>query len=104
MRYLFVTYYRQPDGKIDEATAVATRVRTKDLQTVNVILDFKELRVVKCSLEAAVVPKDWDRIVSFYYQHYPAIIERLFTENGHQIVQEAQAEAQKQADEKVSDH
>lgn len=104
MRYLFVTYYRQPDGKIDEATAVTTKIKPRDLQTVNVILDFKELRVVKCSLEATVVPKDWDRIVSFYYQHYPAIIERLFNENGHQIVQEAQALAQKQADEKVSGH
>ena len=92
---MFITYYTKPDGKVDEATAVATKVKPKDLQTVNVILDFKELRVVKCSVRDAVVPKDWDRIVSFYYQHYPSIIERLFNENGHTIVQEATEEAQK---------
>lgn len=102
MRYLFVTYYTKPDGKIDEATAVATKVKMKDLQTVNVILDFKDLKVVKCSLQEAVVPKDWDRIVSFYYQHYPNIIERLFNENGHKIVDEAIAEAEKQVKAKVS--
>ena len=102
MRYLFITYYTKPDGKIDEATAVTTKIRPKDLQIVNVILDFKELKVVKCSVRDVVVPKDWDRIVSFYYQHYPSIIERLFTENGHSIVEEATAEAQKLAEAEVS--
>jgi hypothetical protein len=29
--------------------------------------------------------KDWDTIVSYYYQHYSATIERLFQENGHAI-------------------
>jgi hypothetical protein len=36
-------------------------------------------------MSGTVVPKDWDRIVSYYYQHYANIIERLFTENGHPI-------------------
>lgn len=31
------------------------------------------------------VPKNWDRIVSYYYQHYAATIERLFQENGHKV-------------------
>jgi hypothetical protein len=31
------------------------------------------------------VPKDWDKIVSYYYQHYAHTIERLFEENGHAI-------------------
>jgi hypothetical protein len=31
------------------------------------------------------VPKDWDRIVSYYYQHYAHTIERLFEENGHPL-------------------
>jgi len=51
----------------------------------NVILDFETLAVVKCSMDGVVVPKDWDRIVSYYYQHYSATIERLFRENGHEI-------------------
>jgi hypothetical protein len=32
------------------------------------------------------VPRDWDRIVTYYHQHYAATIERLFAENGYEIV------------------
>ena len=85
MRYLLLTYYTKPDGKIDEAMTVATKIKTKDWQTVNVILDFKELKVLKCSVGDAVAVKDWDRVVSAYYEHYSNIIERLFQENGHAI-------------------
>ena len=85
MRYLLLTYYHKPNGQIDEASAVSTKVRTKDWQTVNVILDFKELKVLKCSMNDTTVPKDWDRIVGYYYPFYTNIIERLFHENGHPI-------------------
>jgi hypothetical protein len=64
---------------------VATKIKTRDHQTVNVILDFKELKVIKAAMNNVTVPKDWDRIVGYYYQHYSATIERLFTENGHPI-------------------
>jgi hypothetical protein len=37
------------------------------------------------------VPKDFDRIVSFYHQHYANIIDRLFRENGYEIVKETPA-------------
>ena len=83
MRYLLLTYYTKPNGKIDEAMTVATKIKTRDHQTVNVILDFKELKVVKAAMNNVTVPKDWDRIVSYYYQYYAATIERLFQENGH---------------------
>lgn len=85
MRYLLLTYYHKASGQIDEAMAVSTRVRTKDWQTANVILDFKELKVLKCSMRDTTVPKDWNRIVSYYYPFYTHIIERLFHENGHPI-------------------
>ena len=85
MRYLLLTYYTKPNGKIDEAMTVATKIKTRDHQTVNVILDFKELKVIKAAMNNVTVPKDWDRIVSYYYQHYSATIERLFQENGHPI-------------------
>lgn len=85
MRYLLLTYYHKANGQIDESSAVSTRVRTKDWQTANVILDFKELKVLKCSMNDTTVPKDWDRIVSYYYPFYTHIIERLFHENGHPI-------------------
>ena len=85
MRYLLLTYYTKPNGQIDEAMTITTKIKTRDHQTVNVIMDFKELKVLKCSVRDATVPKDWDRIVGYYYQHYPATIERLFQENGHSI-------------------
>jgi hypothetical protein len=85
MRYLLLTYYTKPNGQIDEAMTIATKIKTRDWQTVNVILDFKDLKVLKCSVRDTTVPKDWDRIVSYYYQYYTATIERLFQENGHPI-------------------
>jgi hypothetical protein len=85
MRYLLLTYYYQANGKIDEGMTVTTRVRTKDMQTANVILDFKELKVLKASLRDTTIPKDWDRIVGYYYPFYTNIMERLLNENGHPI-------------------
>ena len=91
MRYLTLTYYTKPDGKIDEAMAVSKNIRTRDLQTASVILDFKKLQVVKCSMNGVQVPRDWDRIVTYYHQHYAATIERLFAENGYERVKAAPA-------------
>jgi hypothetical protein len=86
MRYLLLTYVTKPDGRIDEQMEVSRRVRFSDLQTANVILDFKKLEVVKASMSGTIVPKDWDRIVSYYHQHYANTIERLLAENGYEIV------------------
>ena len=83
MRYLLLTYVRRPGGKIDESMAVSNRLRDRDLSTANVILDFRAQSVLKCSMDGTTVPKNWERIVSYYYQHYAATIERLFEENGH---------------------
>jgi hypothetical protein len=85
MRYLMLTYFYQANGKIDEGMTVATRVRTKDWQTANVILDFKEQKVLKASVRDTAIPKDWDRIVGYYYPFYTNIMERLLVENGHPI-------------------
>lgn len=86
MRYLTLTYYKKADGKIDESMAVSKNLKTRDIQMANVILDFKELKVVKCSMGAVQIPKDWDRVVAYYHQHYANIIERLFKENGYELV------------------
>ncbi len=88
MRYFIVNYYTKPNGKVDEATTVSKRVKTKDLQTASVILDFKTCSVLKSSMGGVVVPKDFQRIVSFYHQHYPNVIERLFKENGYEVTVE----------------
>lgn len=85
MRYLTLTYYTKPNGQIDETLAVVKNLKHRDLQQASVILDFKLQKVEKCSLNGVQVPKDWDKIVSYYYQHYATTIERLFEENGHSI-------------------
>lgn len=90
MRYLILTYFRKPTGQIDEVMAVSKKIKRRDLQTANVILDFKEQKVVLASMGNQQVPKDWDKIVSYYYQYYAHTIERLFEENGHPISIESQ--------------
>jgi hypothetical protein len=85
MRYLVLTYYKKANGQTDEVMTVAKRLKMSDLQTANVILDFKLLQVERCSMNGVQVPKVWDTVVSYYYQHYANIIERLFNENGHPI-------------------
>ena len=88
MRYLVLTYVKKPDGKINEQMEVTRNIKRRDLQMGNVILDFKELKVVKCSMDGVNVPPDWNRILEYYYQHYESTIERLLRENGYEIVKE----------------
>lgn len=85
MRYLLLTYYTKPSGKIDEVMTVARKLKTRDWQMSNVILDFAEQKVLLCSVAGLTATKDWDTIVGYYYKHYAATIERLFEENGHKL-------------------
>ena len=85
MRYLILTYYQKANGQIDEVMAVAQSLKTRDHQTANVILDFKTLSVLKCSMSGVTVPRDFNRIVEYYHQHYESTISRLFRENGYEI-------------------
>ena len=85
MRYLILTYYQKASGQIDEVMAVAKSLKTRDHQTANVILDFRTLSVLKCSMGGTQVPRDFDRIVDYYMQHYEATITRLFNENGYDV-------------------
>ena len=86
MRYLILTYYQKATGQIDEVMAVAKSLKARDHQTANVILDFKTLTVLKCSMSGVTVPRDFNRIVEYYHQHYESTITRLFQENGYEIV------------------
>jgi len=85
VRYLIITYYRKANGQIDESTALARNLKMRDHQTASVILDFKKLVVVKAQLDGTSAPKDFNRIVEYYMQHYENIIQRLFKENGYEI-------------------
>ena len=96
MRYLILTYYQKATGQIDEVMAVAKSLKTRDHQTANVILDFKTLSVLKCSMGGVQVPRDFNRIVEYYHQHYESTITRLFKENGYEIVKPNQTAPQEQ--------
>jgi hypothetical protein len=85
MRYLLLTYYTKPSGQIDEVMTIANRIKTRDWQTANVILDFKDQKVLAASVQGMTATRDWDTIVGYYYKHYAATIERLFQENGHEL-------------------
>jgi len=88
MRYLLLTYYTKPSGQIDEVMTVSKKIKARDWQTANVILDFKEQKVLAASVRGMAATRDWDTIVSYYYKHYAATIERLFVENGHELPQD----------------
>ena len=85
MRYLILTYYTKPSGQIDEVMAVSKNLKNRDLQTANVILDFKKLEVVKASMGGTNVPRDFNRIAEYYMQFYESTITRLFNENGYVV-------------------
>ena len=93
MRYLLLTYYRKANGQIDEAMAVARNLKPRDHQTCNVILDFGRLQVIKASMGETQVPKDFNRIVEYYMQHYESTIQRLFAENGYVVERVTSAES-----------
>lgn len=62
-RYMFVSYYLKPTGKWDEVTNFKNRVKLTDLQTARVILDFKEKKIVKNSLNPEA---SYDDMLEFY--------------------------------------
>ena len=103
MRYLILTYYTKPSGQIDEVMAVAKSLKTRDHQTANVILDFKTLSVLKCSMGGVQVPRDFDRIVEYYMKHYEATITRLFNENGYDVKVEKPEESKPQVQPQETD-
>lgn len=81
MRYLTVTYAQKPNGQWDESVAVIKNLKPRDYSMTNVILDFQDQLVVKCSMNSDTVSKDWQRIRDFYYRVYPQYIDRLESVN-----------------------
>lgn len=77
MRYFLVTYFKKPDGRMDELVSVSQRCRPRDLTESSVILDFKSRDVLKSSLQGTNIPRDWQRIRDYYHQHYSKVIDQL---------------------------
>ena len=86
MRYLLLSYYKKASGQIDEVVAVTKNLKPRDYQTCSVILDFKQLKVVQASMNGQTVPKDFNKIAEYYYQYHKNTIDRLFAENGYEVI------------------
>jgi hypothetical protein len=77
MRYLTITYFRQPGGQIDEQVAYTKRLKDNDIQTCNVIMDYLDKRVVKCVIEGKSIERTFDQLNEYYRDVYPSLIENL---------------------------
>lgn len=77
MRYLLITFYRKPNGQIDEQAGFAKKIRPIDTQTCNVIIDYKDKKVIKCVIDGKVTPTDFTKMHEYYKQIYPSLIEQL---------------------------
>lgn len=77
MRYLLITFMRQPGGQINEQVTVSKRVRTSDNTNCNVIMDFAEKKVLKCVIEGKVHDTTFERMVDYYKKIYPTLIAQL---------------------------
>ena len=81
MRYLLIVFVRKPNGQIDEQVSISKKIRTSDLQSCNVILDFSKKKVDKCVIEGKIVNSDWDKLIEYYKRIYPTLIDQLEKNN-----------------------
>jgi hypothetical protein len=77
MRYLLISFMRKVGGQIDEMVSVSKRVRTSDLQSCNVILDFAEKKVQKCVIEGKVHDTTFEQMREYYAKIYPQLVTQL---------------------------
>jgi len=70
MRYFVLTYYKQPDSTIQEHAEVLTTLKPRDWPTRNVILDFKDEKILKCAIDGTNVDTEWARIIAYFSRHY----------------------------------
>lgn len=80
MRYLLITFLRKPGGHIDEQTEVSPTLKTRHLEICNIILDFKEKKVIKCLVDSTPIPSEWNTIRNYYHNIYPELIEMVEAE------------------------
>jgi hypothetical protein len=68
---------RKDNGQIDEMVSVSKRVRTSDMNSQNVILDFADKKVVKCIIEGKEHDTTFDLMKQYYLRVYPTLVEQL---------------------------
>lgn len=77
MRYLLISFLRKVGGQIDELVSVSKRVRTSDMNTCNVIMDFADKKVVKSVIEGKQHDSDFNKLRDYYFRVYPNLVEQL---------------------------
>lgn len=77
MRYFIVTYVRRPDSKIDEQVQLSTSVKERDITTANIIIDFKDKKLVKSTVNGQKLNTTYDMMVEHYKEVYPDYITQL---------------------------
>ena len=78
---MLITYIKKANEQIDEQVQLTTSLKERDITTCNVILDFEKKNVEKASVNGHPIPKDWTKIVDYYKQIYPDLIEDLEKDN-----------------------
>jgi len=68
---------RKDNGQIDEMVSVSKRVRTSDMNSQNVIMDFADQKVVKCVIEGREHDTTFDLMKQYYARVYPTLVEQL---------------------------
>jgi len=74
---MLITFFRKPGGQIDEQVGFSKKIRPADQQTCNVILDFKERKVVKCLIEGKTMDTTFQKMFDYYKEIYPQMVEQL---------------------------
>lgn len=88
MRYFTLTYYKQPNGQYNEIAETKKNLKPKDVQGCNIILDFKEQSVIKCTVNGEGLVRDrspdeqWETILAYYSQYHGDTFAQLIKENG----------------------
>lgn len=77
MRYLLISFLRKMGGQIDEMVSVAKRIRTSDMNSANVILDFADKKVVKCIIEGSEHDTTFEQMRNYYHRVYPNLVDQL---------------------------
>mgnify|MGYP003345605553 CR=1 FL=1 len=77
MRYLLITFLRQPGGQINEEVRVSKRIKPADISMCNIIADYGLKKIEKATVEGTKVDTDFDKINEYYKQIYPQLIAQL---------------------------
>ena len=77
MRYLLITFFRKPGGQVDEQVGFSKKIRPIDESMCNIILDYKERKVLKAIVNGAKLNTNFDAMHNYYKEIYPQLIEEL---------------------------